>query len=182
VTVRHFVAKPIGGVVSSLLSNSELTIKGNAAGLIVIAIGCVAEFAGVTNGDMFAAYRLALSVGVTTAVFQITFALLRTGALGEFYPTSTVHGMLAAVGVIIILKQIPVVVTTTATVEKEPLRFFTQISELLLNLIPEVAVIGLVSLAILFGMPLLKKGILAKIPAQLVVWSWWPSRWGWRST
>jgi MFS superfamily sulfate permease-like transporter len=155
-------------VVSSLPSNSELTIKGPAAGLIIIAIGCVAEFACVTNGDMLAAYRLALSVGVAAAVFQIAFALLRTGALGEFFPTSTVHDMLAAIGVII-LKQIPVVVATTATVEKEPLRFFTQISELPLNLNPEVAVIGLVSLVILFGMPLLRKGILAKIPAQLVV-------------
>jgi MFS superfamily sulfate permease-like transporter len=159
----------IGGGVSTLLSNSELTIKGPAAGLIVIAIGCVSEFANVTGGDMMAAHRLALSVGVAAAVFQILFALLRTGALGEFFPTSTVHGMMAAIGVIIILKQIPVAVASTIPAEKEPLRLFTQIPELLRNINPQVAVIGFVSLIILFGMPLLKKGFLAKIPAQLVV-------------
>jgi len=159
----------IGGIVSTLLSNSELTIKGPAAGLIVIAIGCVTEFATVTNGNVFDAYRLALSVGVAAAVIQIVFALLRTGALGEFFPTSAVHGMLAAIGVIIILKQIPVAVATTATVEKEPLNIFTQIPELLLHMNPEVAVIGIVSLIILFGMPLIKNKVLSKIPAQLIV-------------
>jgi MFS superfamily sulfate permease-like transporter len=159
----------IGGVVSCFLSNSELTIKGPAAGLIVIAVGCVTEFTTVTNGNMFDAYRLALSVGVAAAVVQILFALFRTGVLGEFFPTSTVHGMLAAIGVIIILKQIPVAVATTVPVEKEPLRIFLQIPELLRNVNPEVALIGLVSLIILFGMPLLKKGFLGKIPAQLIV-------------
>jgi MFS superfamily sulfate permease-like transporter len=159
----------IGGFVSTLLSNSELTIKGPAAGLIVIAIGCVTEFATITNGNMFDAYRLALSVGVAAAAIQILFAVLRTGALGEFFPTSVVHGMLAAIGVIIILKQIPVAVATTMTVEKEPLSIFTQIPELLLHLNPEVALIGIISLLILFGMPLVKHKIIAKIPAQLIV-------------
>ncbi len=61
----------IGGIVSALISNSEMTIKGPAAGLIVVALGCVTEF-GFTGGTDAAAdmqaYRLALGVGVAAGV------------------------------------------------------------------------------------------------------------------
>src|SRR5439155_14364806 len=79
----------IGGVLTTFLSNSELTIKGPAAGLIVIAIGCVQSFGGdgVIGGWSAMdtqAYRLALGVGVAAGVLQILFGLLRSGVLGEF--------------------------------------------------------------------------------------------------
>ncbi len=160
----------VGGLLGSLLSNSELTIKGPAAGLIVIALGCIAEF-GFTGGkdpvaDM-AAYRMALGVGVAAAALQIIFALLRTGVLGEFFPTSAVHGMLAAIGVIIIAKQIPVAVGLKSN--GEPLELLRAIPETLANMNPEIALIGLVSLIILFGKPLFKNKYIKMVPAPLIV-------------
>lgn len=160
----------IGGVIGTLISNSELTIKGPAAGLIVIAVGCVTEF-GYTGGanpaaDM-TAYRMALAVGVAAAVCQILFAILKTGVLGEFFPTSAVHGMLAAIGVIIIAKQIPVAVGLKST--GEPLELLRSIPETLSNLNPEIALIGGISLLILFGKPLLTNRWVKLVPAQLFV-------------
>jgi len=95
----------IGGVLTTFISNSELTIKGPAAGLIVIALGCIEEFGGMPLTDLMqsanheqwhAAYRMALGVGVVAGVLQVVLGLLRTGILGEIMPTSAVHGMLAA--------------------------------------------------------------------------------------
>lgn len=160
----------IGGVVGALLSNSELTIKGPAAGLIVIAIGCVTEF-GFTGGREpaadLAAYRMALAVGVAAAVCQILFAVFRSGVLGEFFPTATVHGMLAAIGFIIIAKQIPVAVGLKAA--GEPLELIRNIPSTLMHMNPEIALIAAVSLLILFGKPLIKHPWAKMIPAQLIV-------------
>jgi MFS superfamily sulfate permease-like transporter len=164
----------VGSILTSLISNSELTIKGPAAGLIVIVFGAVTSF-GFTGGQDpaadFAAYRMALAVGVVAGVIQILFGLVRAGVLGDFFPTSAVHGMLAAIGVIIMLKQIPVAVGQTA--KGEPLEILREIPEKLMNANPEIAAIGIVSLIILFGMPILKKHIKNRfvqlIPGQMIV-------------
>src|SRR6476660_1417523 len=70
----------IGGVMTTFLSNSELTIKGPAAGLIVIAIGCVQDFGGGGAASGWTqldqnAYRMALGVGVAAGLIQIAFGL-----------------------------------------------------------------------------------------------------------
>ena len=161
----------IGGILAPFISNSELTIKGPAAGLIVIAIGCVMDFGGdgriPLTADGMQAYRLALGVGVAAGVLQILFALLRTGILGEFFPLSAVHGMLAAIGVIIIAKQVPIAVGVGN--RGEPLELLFAIPEKIRDMNPEIAIIGAISLAILFGLPLIRNKYVRMIPAPLIV-------------
>jgi MFS superfamily sulfate permease-like transporter len=162
----------IGGILSAFLSNSELTIKGPAAGLIVIAIGCVQDFGGdgevggFTATDM-EAYRIALGIGVVAAIFQIVFALFRSGILGEFFPSSAVHGMLAAIGVIIIAKQFPIAMGLAP--EGEPLELLRKIPEEIAHANPEIALISIVSLIILFGLPLIKNRYVRMIPGPMLV-------------
>lgn len=164
----------VGAIVTTFISNSELTIKGPAAGLIVIAIGCIEDFGGngiidgFTATDM-AAYRAALAVGVAAAVLQIFFGLLKAGILGEFFPRSAIHGMLAAIGVIIIAKQIPVALGVSA--KGDPISMLLNVPHYILEANPAIALIGIVSLVILFGWPVVRKRIkpLASVPAQLIV-------------
>ncbi len=172
--VAGLFAAILGGVVTPFLSNSELTIKGPAAGLIVIALGAVTDF-GFTGGQNpaadFAAYRMALAAGLAAGVIQIVFGLVRSGVLGDFFPTTAVHGMLAAIGVIITLKQIPVALGET--VVGEPLEILADLPNILVRMNPDIALIGVTSLLILFGLPLItarwKAGWLRLVPGPLVV-------------
>ena len=164
-----------GAIITPLISNSEMTIKGPAAGLIVIVIGCIEDFGGngMTGGwldsDM-SAYKAALAVAAVAAVLQILFGLFRAGILGEFFPGTVVHGMLAAIGVIIISKQVPVALGITGAIGG-PLSLLKQIPEFIVHANPAIALIGIVSLAIMFLWPMLRSrvAILKPVPAHLIV-------------
>jgi MFS superfamily sulfate permease-like transporter len=160
----------IGGILGSSLSNSELTIKGPAAGLIVIALGCVTEFGFTSGRDAaadLAAYRLALGVGVAAGVVQILFGVFRAGILGEFFPGAAVHGLLASIGIIIILKQFPIMLGLGSA--GEPLELLVEIPASISHMNPHVALIGFTGLAILVGHGFLRGGPIRAIPAPMLV-------------
>jgi MFS superfamily sulfate permease-like transporter len=87
--------------------------------------------------------------------------------LGDFFPSSAVHGLLAAIGVIIMVKQVPVALGVA--VKGEPLELIAELPKVFLHLNPEIAAIGGTSLAILFLYPLLKHPVLKAIPGPIVV-------------
>lgn len=195
-----------GGIIATLLSNSQLTIKGPAAGLIVIVLGCVndcttysadvaekARVAASANSadvkvlsadekkvaaDAAAAegYRMMLAVGVASGLLQIVFGAVKGGVLGDFFPSSAVHGLLASIGIIIMAKQIPVafgvpkdILVNSHGHALEPLELILFLPRALTYLNPLIAVIGIVGLIIMFGMPACFPKFAKKIPAQLIV-------------
>jgi len=155
----------IGGMVVSFFGGSNLTIKGPAAGLIIIALGAVEELG---KGDPLAGYKLALAAIVVAGIIQIIFGVLKSGALGDFFPSAVVHGMLAAIGIIIASKQIHTLLGVKP-LGKEPLHLLAEIPHSFSMMNPEIAIIGAVSLSILFGMPLINNKYVKMIPAPLVV-------------
>jgi MFS superfamily sulfate permease-like transporter len=164
--VMGLVTAIIGGMLVSLISGSKLTIKGPAAGLIVIVVSAVAEFGGGETG-----WHLALGAMVVAGIVQILFGLFKLGRLVDFFPLSAVHGMLAAIGMIIIFKQIPVLldVDPVLTKGKTPFGLIAAIPTFLQHLDPKASLIGIISLWIMMEWGSVKVPYLKLLPAPLVV-------------
>jgi carbonic anhydrase len=92
------IAGIVGGIVVGGLSKSSLSVAGPAAGLTVIVLAAIERL------PSFQVFTLAV---VLAGVLQLAFSFTRAGILAEFVPSSVITGMLAAIGLILILKQIP---------------------------------------------------------------------------
>lgn len=91
------IAGIAGGIVVGAISGSPLGVSGPAAGLTVIVFGAVASLG----------YEKFLAAVVMAGVIQVILGLVRAGIIGYYFPSSVIKGMLAAIGLILILKQIP---------------------------------------------------------------------------
>ncbi len=156
----------IGGVLVSRINGSFVTINGPAAGLIVVVLGAVQELG---DGDAMAGYRYALAAIVVASILQIMMGLVKAGRLSSFFPASVVHGMLAAIGIIIMAKQINVVLGTTPEKGSSLFSTIAQIPHSIINLNPEIAAIGVSGLLILVVWSVIKNPTLKMIPAPLIV-------------
>ncbi len=96
--ISGIISGIVGGIVVGILSGSKLGVSGPAAGLTVIVLNAITEI-GV--------YESFLLTVVLAGVFQVIFGLLKAGVIAYYFPSSVIKGMLTAIGIIIILKQIP---------------------------------------------------------------------------
>lgn len=92
------IAGILGGIVVGSLSGSHISVSGPAAGLTVIVLGALKDLG---------SFELFLAAVVVSGIIQILLGLLRAGIIGYYFPNSVIKGMLAAIGLILILKQIP---------------------------------------------------------------------------
>ncbi len=134
----------VGGLIVGPLSGSRLTIKGPAAGLIAIAVASVEALG---HGDLSAGYRYTLAAIAAASVIQVVFAVFKLGRFADFFPSSVVHGMLAAIGIIILAKQIHPLLGVRA-MAREPIPLLLEIPHSLVVMNPEVALVGAISVAI----------------------------------
>ena len=95
------IAGIIGGIVVAFASGSALSVSGPAAGLTVIVLN------GITT---LGAYDQFLVAVVIAGMLQIILGYLKAGVIGYYFPSSVIKGMLAAIGIILILKQAPIAI------------------------------------------------------------------------
>lgn len=88
----------IGGIVVGVLSNSQLSVSGPAAGLTAIVLAAITSL-----GD----YQTFLLAVVLAGVLQILLGIAKAGTVSNYFPSNVIEGMLTAIGIIIILKQLP---------------------------------------------------------------------------
>ena len=155
----------IGGIVVGTLSGSQLSVAGPAAGLTVIVLNAI------TTLGSYETFLLAI---VLAGVFQMLLGILKAGTIANYFPSSVIEGMLAAIGIILIMKQFPHAVGYDADFEGD--ERFSQIDEHntfsgILRAVARInygaVIITIVSLALLIYWPKFKK--LAIIPAPLLV-------------
>lgn len=164
--IYGIVTAIIGGVVVSFLAGSRLTIKGPAAGLIVIASGAVTAFGSGNIG-----WHFALAAIVVAGVIQVLFGVFKLGKLADFFPSAAIHGMLAAIGIIIMSKQIHTLLGINPAVlkGKEPLELLAMIPSSILHENAHIAEIGFACLLLMIALSYIKSQKIKKIPAPLVV-------------
>src|SRR5690554_7556862 len=103
------IAGVVGGIVVGTISGSSLGVSGPAAGLAVIVADSILELGTNAAGefDMAVGFQAFLVAGVIAGILQIILAVLRAGIIGYYFPSSVIKGMLAGIGITLILKQIP---------------------------------------------------------------------------
>jgi MFS superfamily sulfate permease-like transporter len=97
------IAGVIGGIVVGSLSGSPLGVSGPAAGLAVIVLVAIDEMGGLAGGG----FEIFLLSVMFAGVIQLILGYAKAGIIGYYFPSSVIKGMLAGIGVIIVLKQIP---------------------------------------------------------------------------
>ena len=163
------IAGIIGGIVVGAFSGSQLSVSGPAAGLTVIVLTAI------ENLQTFEAFLLAV---VIAGILQLIFGFLKAGIIGHFFPSSVIKGMLAAIGVILILKQIPHALGDDRDYEGDDAFFqpdgentFTEIILAVQNIDAGALVISLICLVLLvaWDRPQIKKLSFTKVvPGPLI--------------
>lgn len=155
----------IGGLVVASVSGSQLSVSGPAAGLTVIVAGSI---------EKLGAYETFLLAVVIAGVFQLILGVIKAGTIANYFPLAVIEGMLAAIGIILILKQFPHAVgydadfegdESFAQADKE--NTFTAVMSAFARINYGAVVISLVSLALLIYWPKIKR--VAVVPAPLMV-------------
>ena len=137
----------LGGIVVGLLSGSHVSVSGPAAGLAAIVL------AQITALGTFESFLLAVLIA---GALQVLLGLLRAGALANYFPNNVIKGLLAAIGVLLILKQIPHLVGHDADWEgdlafrqEDGLTTFGELGRLPGAFLPGAALVGLSCAALL---------------------------------
>lgn len=137
----------LGGIVVGSLSGSHISVSGPAAGLAAIVL------AQINNLGSFQTFLLALTIA---GVLQLGLGMMKAGALAKFIPTNVIKGLLAAIGVLLILKQMPHLLGHDTDFEgdfsfsqKDGRNTFTALQAMMGAFLPGATLVGLVSLGVL---------------------------------
>ena len=161
------VAGIVGGILVGILSGSQASVSGPAAGLTAVVASQIAAL------GSFQAFLLAVMIA---GLVQIALGLARAGSLAAFFPSSVIKGLMAAIGVILILKQIPHVLGhdpdpegDMAFLQPDDANTFSEFGRLLRDIQPGAALVGLASIAMLVAWERWRPSKRSNIPAPLFV-------------
>ena len=133
------IAGVVGGIVVGLLSKSHLSVSGPAAGLTAIVLVAITDLG---------AFDVFLTAVLIAGLIQLVLGFLKAGGISNFFPTNVIEGMLAGIGVIIFLKQIPKALGSDVSVGSG-LKIFEDIAASFGDVKIGVVIVTAISLAII---------------------------------
>ncbi len=164
--VTGVISAIIAGMIFPFLGGAYVTISGPAAGLAPALLSGMLLLGG---GDLAAGYPLLLVAICLTGLLQIVLSLFKAGRFALFLPVTVVEGMLAAIGAIIIIKQIPALLGVLAPPAKSMLVTIANLPAVLLQTDAAIAAIGGVCLFLLFYLNRTRHVWMRRIPPPLFV-------------
>ena len=163
------IAGIVGGIVVGAFSGSHVSVSGPAAGLTVVVLDSISSLG---------TFELFLACVVVAGLIQFGLGLLKAGVLGYYFPHSVIKGMLTAIGLILILKQIPHALGydkdtmgDVAFQQADSQNTFSEIWNAILNFSPGAIPIVLIALGfiLLFEKPKIKNHrIFGLVPGALL--------------
>lgn len=163
------IAGIVGGIVTGVFSKSQLSVSGPAAGLTTIVAISISKL------PTYEAFLLSVMIA---GALQILLGSLKAGVIGDYVPNSVIKGMMAAIGIILIMKQFPHLIGYDANfegdetfIQKNQENTFTALEHALEAVTPSAAIIGIVSIILLkiWELKAIKNNkILSLIPGALI--------------
>jgi len=145
--ITGVISAIIAGLVFPLLGGAHITISGPAAGL---APALLAGMLALGEGDLEAGYPLVLVAICLTGAVQVLLSIYKAGRFAMYFPMSVLQGMLAAIGMLIIIKQIPSLLGHLTPSAKSIPEAIVLIPSQIIGLNPQVFAVGSIALALLF--------------------------------
>jgi MFS superfamily sulfate permease-like transporter len=156
----------VAGLLYPLLGGSHVTVSGPAAALAPVLLWGMLLLG---HGDLAAGYPLVLVAVVATGVLQLLLAALRAGQYAAMLPATVVEAMLAAIGIMIIVRQAPPLAGAPSAPSQSVLESLSNLPGQLLQAQWLVAAIGVASLALMFALRRRVTGLWRWLPAAIVV-------------
>lgn len=155
----------IGGIFATILRGSRLTINGPAASLIVVTIGCIQTFG---TAD-FIGFRVFLAAAVFAGVLLMILSIFRIGRYGDLFSSAIIYGIIGAIGLMILSKQLPVAFGVTEVGNSSAFESLMNAPDVLIKQNPFVGIIAILGFIVLFGYGSIKNKFLQLIPAPIWV-------------
>ncbi len=161
----------IGGITVSIFGGSYLTITGPGNSLVPVVLAAIATLGA---GNELLGKTLLFDAIILSGVLIFLFGVFRLGRLSSFFPTAAIQGLLAAIGIIILGKQLHVMLGNMEKIEGNTLEIIAQVPQSIMKIeLGEASfyamVIGCVSLLIMFFHGKIKNRYLHSIPAPMMV-------------
>ena len=173
--ISGIIAAIVGGTVVAILGGSNVTITGPGNGLVVVILAAITTLGTGADGiiDMSQGFLYTLAAIVISGIIMIALGFLRLGSLGDFFPSSAIQGMLAAIGIGIFAKQIHVMLGNLEA-NGSIIELLVQIPEGILNFVNTdnssvlyAGLVGVISLLIMIFYSKIRNRSFQLIPAPM---------------